>query len=360
MQPALWAVMVSLAELWCAHGVEPAAVIGHSQGEIAAACVAGALSLDDAARVVALRSLAIAEGLAGQGGMASIALDVDTLRARLDERVSVAAVNGPRSVVVAGEDAALDALLETLAAEGVWVRRVPVDYPSHSPAVERLEQRLLADLGPIAPVTSEIPFYSTLEGERDRHRHARRRLLVPQPAQPGALRADDRAAALRRRGRCSSSRARTRCWSARSRTRSSRPAPRAAAIGTLRRDDGCLERFTCALANGHVHGAPVDWSTVFTGARRVSVPPYAFQRRRHWLEAATGATGDLRAAGLDAREHPLLAATVRLADARADAVHRPPARGPRDLRPPTGARRGPGRAGAARRRAGRCEHARCS
>ena len=90
----------------------------------------------------------------------------------------------------------------------------------------------------------------------------------------------------------------------------------AAAIGTLRRDDGCLERFTCALANGHVHGAPVDWGTVFAGARRISAPPYAFQRTRHWLEAASGATGDLRAAGLAPAEHPLLAATVRLAHAR--------------------------------------------
>ena len=85
VQPALWAVMVSLAALWRAHGVEPGAVIGHSQGEIAAACVAGALSLSDAARVVALRSLAIAEGLAGQGGMASIALDAETLQARLPD-----------------------------------------------------------------------------------------------------------------------------------------------------------------------------------------------------------------------------------------------------------------------------------
>ena len=86
----------------------------------------------------------------------------------------------------------------------------------------------------------------------------------------------------------------------------------AAAIGTLRRDDGCLERFTCALANAHVHGARVDWTTVFTGGRRVSLPPYAFQRRRHWLDAAGGVTGDLRAAGLTPASHPLLAATLQL------------------------------------------------
>ncbi|MFD4322920.1 type I polyketide synthase, partial [Streptomyces sp. NPDC058548] len=102
-QPALWAVMVALAEVWRAHGVEPAAVLGHSQGEIAAACVAGALSLDDGARVVALRSRAIADDLSGHGGMVSVATSHDAVLARLTawgERISVAAVNGPGSVVV--------------------------------------------------------------------------------------------------------------------------------------------------------------------------------------------------------------------------------------------------------------------
>ena len=188
-----------------------AAVIGHSQGEIAAAYVAGALSLDDAARVVALRSQAIAEELAGQGGMASIALDVDTLQPRLPDGVSVAAVNGPRSVVVAGEDEALDALLEELHDEGVWVRRIPVDYPSHSPAVELLEARLLADLGPIAPVSGAIPFYSTLDGRADRHRRRSTRPTgTATCATPCASRR--RSSGCSRTARaCSSSPARTPC-----------------------------------------------------------------------------------------------------------------------------------------------------
>src|SRR5439155_6233795 len=105
VQPALFAVMVALAELWRAHGVTPAAVVGHSQGEIAAAYVAGALSLEDAARVVVLRSRAIARTLAGRGGMVSVALPADVVRERLARwggRVSVAAENGPSSVVVSG------------------------------------------------------------------------------------------------------------------------------------------------------------------------------------------------------------------------------------------------------------------
>ncbi|KOX04731.1 acyltransferase domain-containing protein, partial [Streptomyces sp. NRRL B-3648] len=110
VQPALFAVMVALAELWRAHGVEPDAVVGHSQGEIAAAYVAGALSLDDAAKVVALRSKALV-ALADQGGMVSVGLGHEQAAefvARWDGRLTVAVVNAPGSVVVSGDLDALD------------------------------------------------------------------------------------------------------------------------------------------------------------------------------------------------------------------------------------------------------------
>src|SRR4029453_1161766 len=102
VQPVLWAVMVSLAALWRSFGVEPAAVVGHSQGEIAAACVAGGLSLSDGARVVALRARAIAATLAGCGGMVGLPVPAEqaaTLIAGWEGRVSLAAVNGPAQVV---------------------------------------------------------------------------------------------------------------------------------------------------------------------------------------------------------------------------------------------------------------------
>ncbi|MBI0383883.1 acyltransferase domain-containing protein, partial [Streptomyces albiflaviniger] len=169
VQPVLFAVMVSLAELWRSLGVRPSAVVGHSQGEIAAACVAGILSLQDAARVVALRSQAIGRVLAGKGGMVSVALPVADVRERIapwgEERISVAAVNGPSSAVVSGEPEALDEFLASCEADEVRARRVPVDYASHSAQVELLREELLELLAPVQPKNAQVPFLSTVTGE---------------------------------------------------------------------------------------------------------------------------------------------------------------------------------------------------
>ncbi|MET9500071.1 type I polyketide synthase, partial [Streptomyces sp. NPDC006552] len=167
LQPASFAVMVGLAAVWSSVGVLPDAVVGHSQGEIAAACVSGALSLEDAARVVALRSQAIAARLAGRGGMASVALNEVDAVARLGRwsgRVEVAAVNGPSSVVIAGDAQALDEALDVLSADGVRVRRVAVDYASHTRHVEDIEETLAKALSGIAAAAPEIAFYSTVTG----------------------------------------------------------------------------------------------------------------------------------------------------------------------------------------------------
>ncbi|KJS51915.1 hypothetical protein VM98_34535, partial [Streptomyces rubellomurinus subsp. indigoferus] len=122
-----------LAALWRSYGVEPAAVVGHSQGEIAAAYVAGGLSLRDAARIVAVRSQLVRDKLAGLGGMMSVALPVERVEELLAPyagRLSVAAVNGPAAVVVAGEVAALDEVFEACERDGVRARKVKVDYAS--------------------------------------------------------------------------------------------------------------------------------------------------------------------------------------------------------------------------------------
>ena len=143
VQPVLFAVMVALAGLWKACGVSPAVVVGHSQGEIAAAHVAGGLSLQDAARLVVSRSRALV-GLMGRGGMVSVALGVDELDGWLQrwEGVGVAALNGPGSVVLSGERAALDGLLGELLEGGVRAREIPVGYASHSAMIEVIRGEL--------------------------------------------------------------------------------------------------------------------------------------------------------------------------------------------------------------------------
>ncbi|GAA4562918.1 acyltransferase domain-containing protein [Planotetraspora kaengkrachanensis] len=168
VQPALFAMMVSLARLWEQAGVHPHAVIGHSQGEIAAAHIAGALSLGDAATVVALRSQAIAS-IGTTGRMASVPLRADEVRRRLagwGDRLNVGAVNGPAVTVVSGEVTALTEFVASCRAEDLDVREVRVDYASHSPLVEPVKPRLLDVLSDIRPRASDIVFYSTVTGRR--------------------------------------------------------------------------------------------------------------------------------------------------------------------------------------------------
>ncbi|MCD9594559.1 SDR family NAD(P)-dependent oxidoreductase [Streptomyces sp. 8ZJF_21] len=280
VQPVLWAVMVSLAELWRSYGVAPSAVVGHSQGEIAAACVAGGLSLADGARVVVLRGKALL-ALSGRGGMVSVPVPADQLRDR--PGVSIAAVNGPSSTVVSGGDEVLDAVLE----EFPEAKRIPVDYASHSPQIDGIRDELLKALAPIEPRTAAIPFHSTVTGrpidtaELDAdywYRNLRETVelervaraavedghhtfieISPHPVLTTGLRE----------------------------TLDDANAHGGLVLASLRRDDGGLTRFRTALAEAYAYGVEVDWLSVFPGARRVELPTYAFQRERYWLDAPT-------------------------------------------------------------------------
>ncbi|WP_069860756.1 type I polyketide synthase [Streptomyces malaysiensis] len=316
VQPVLFAVMVSLARLWRSVGVEPDAVMGHSQGEIAAACVAGGLSLGEAAKVVALRSQAIAVGLAGRGGMVSVGLSAQQAEERIARwggAISVAAVNGPGSVVVSGDPGALDEMVAELEGEEVRVRRVPVDYASHSAHVEGIREELLRVLADLQPRSSEVPFYSTVSGElvdtaqldaEYWYRNLRQTVelesttrtlldaghgvfieVSPHPVLTVPVQQTVEAAEAQ-----------------------------AVVVGTLRRDEGGLERFLTSAAEVFVNGAEVDWAAVLEnrGGRQVELPTYAFQRERYWLDVPAG-TGDVGSVGLGSLGHPLLGAVVSLA-----------------------------------------------
>ncbi len=166
VQPALFAIQVALAETWRAWGLEPAAVIGHSMGEIAAAHVAGALSLEDAVAIVCERSRLLTE-ISGEGGLALVELAMDEAAKLIEGRerdLSLAAANGPRATVLSGTYEALDAIERELDDHGVFVRRIAVDFAAHSPAVEQLQPRLRAAIAEVSPRDAPTPFYSTVTG----------------------------------------------------------------------------------------------------------------------------------------------------------------------------------------------------
>jgi mycoketide-CoA synthase len=319
LQPALFAVMVSLAELWRSYGVRPDLVVGHSQGEIAAAVVAGALSLDDGARVSALRARALSR-LAGRGGMVSVSLrrdELDDLLGRLDGEVSLAAVNGPASMVLSGSPDALGELLACCEADDIRATRIAVDYASHSSQVEEVREELLEALGPIAPRPSEIPFYSTLTGERIDTTELGGEYWYRSLREPVRFEDATRTAISHDTGTFIEVSPHPVLAMALAETiESASPNPdQVAVIDTLRREEGNLERFTTQLAQAHTHGLDVDWPALFAGrgAQRVGLPTYAFQRQRYWLESTPGA-GNLSAVGLGDAGHPLLAAMLELPD----------------------------------------------
>ncbi|WP_070195478.1 type I polyketide synthase [Streptomyces oceani] len=315
VQPVLFSVMVSLAALWRAAGVRPAAVIGHSQGEIAAACVAGALSLEDAAQVVALRARALLK-LAGKGGMVSLAEGAEGAGERISRwegRIAVASTNGPESTVVSGDPEALDELMAACETDGVRAKRIAVDYASHSPHVEEIREDVLKALVGIQPRATEVPFHSTVTGQ-----------LTPGHTLDGEywytnLRQTVRFAETVRGLLDAGHGAFIEC--------SAHPVltigvqesveeagSRAATLGSLRRDEGGPRRFLTSLAEAWARGVRVDWSTVLRGrqARTLDLPTYAFQRQRYWAApSADTATGNVAAAGLAEPDHPLLGAAVR-------------------------------------------------
>ncbi|MDC0773290.1 type I polyketide synthase [Streptomyces sp. HD] len=317
IQPVLFTVMVSLAALWRSYGVEPDAVVGSSQGEIAAAHVAGGLSLADAARVICLRSRLLADTLVGKGAVASVALPADEVRQRLTrwaDRLSVAGVNGPRIVAVAGDSDALGEFVAECTRDKVRARIVAATVPTHCPLVDPLRERLLELLAPVRPRTGTVPMYSTVTGglldtatmDAEYWYDNTRAPVLFEPV-VRALLAEGHAAFVE-------SSAHPVLAMAVEQTVDATGTP-GVVVESLRRDEGGLGRMLTSLAKAHLGGVRVDWPAVLagTGARTVELPTYAFQRTRYWTEA-DDRTGDVGSVGLSSVDHPLLGALVRMAD----------------------------------------------
>ncbi|HWX44827.1 MAG TPA: beta-ketoacyl synthase N-terminal-like domain-containing protein, partial [Solirubrobacteraceae bacterium] len=329
LQPVLFAVMVSLAALWRSFGVEPSAVVGHSQGEIAAAHVAGGLSLDDAARIVALRSRAQTDELRRRaisnkpeerGGMISVLLGAETVETHIQpygERLSLAVVNGPSAVVVSGELEPLEELAARYRAEGVRVREILAGGAGHSAQVESVRERVIEELAPVRPRSSEIPFYSTTTGgvldtaelsAEYWFRNMRHTVQFEQATR--ALIADSFTAFVE----VSPHPVLAMAVQATIDARTEDP-DAVVVVGSLRRGEGSMTRFLSSLSEAHVRGVAVDWSRLLGdgGENLVELPTYAFQRERYW-HTAWGGAGDARTLGQSAAEHPLLGAALHLAE----------------------------------------------
>ncbi|MFJ9153087.1 acyltransferase domain-containing protein [Streptomyces sp. NPDC102270] len=284
--PVLFAVSVSLSALWSACGVQPAVAVGSSLGEIAAAHVAGALTLDEAARVVVLWSRMQAEA-AGEGELAAAALPPDELRPLLDSehlrgRVHFAGTNGPRSVLLGGERAAVAEVVETLEAKGIRAKELSLGLAAHTPGVSVDAAAFLTGTASITPAPATVPFYSSLTGgefettgldgaywlrnltSEVRFETAVRALwaaghhtfleVSPHPVLLGGVQEtlEDLGAGT--------------------------GAAASGVIGTLRRGEDEVTEWLTAMARLHVRGVAVDWAAFFRGhdGRRIALPAYPF------------------------------------------------------------------------------------
>jgi acyl transferase domain-containing protein/acyl carrier protein len=319
IQPTLFAVQVAFAALFRAWGIEPSIVVGHSMGEIAAACVAGALDLDSAAQLIVQRSRILRNHAGARGAMVAVDLSLEEARAAiagLEDRLAVAVHNGPRSCVLSGDAEAMRRVTERLEAADVFCRRVKVEFASHSPLIAELEPRLASELGWIRPRASEIPLLSTVTGRLSHGLDLDTSYWVRNVSQ--MVRFHDAVLDLHAAGHdvfleigphpVLSSAIRE-------------GLPPDAAFEVLcpsRRDDDEVISAFATLGRLYSLGCEPSWKAVVPqGGRLVSMPGYAWASDRHWLEEPTrsDAAREREDAG------PLLRAGVHVLDSTSLARH---------------------------------------
>ncbi|MEU3030643.1 type I polyketide synthase [Streptomyces incarnatus] len=304
-QPALFAVEVALFRLLESWGVRPDYVAGHSVGEIAAAHVAGVLSLEDAAKLVSARA-ALMQALPGGGAMVAVQATEDEVLPYLTDGVGIAAINGPQSVVVSGTEDAVLAAAELFAGRGRKTSRLKVSHAFHSPLMDPMLEEFGEAVGGLVFNEARIPVVSNLTGRLAEPytpeywvRHVREAVRFADGVRtlhelgvgtfveigPGGVLSGMAQGCV----------------------------DDIVTVPVLRADRPEPQALTTAYAQLHVSGVEVDWSAFFPTARRIDLPTYAFQRERYWLSAPASA-GDMSAVGQDEAGHPLLGAAVPLAD----------------------------------------------
>ena len=317
VQPALFAMSVALAAVWRAAGVVPEAVVGHSMGEVAAAYIAGALTLEDAAAVICRRSR-LMRRLSGSGSMASVELPANEMTAWLaqfDGRVSIAAENSPGTTVISGESEAVDQLLEWLELKEVFCRRVKVDVASHSVLVDPILAELEAGLAGLKPGKAAIPFFSTVDGAYTDGTGLDAGYWVRNLREPVRL-------ATATKGLLAD---RYNCFvelsphpivvPALDNTLRAAHAGGAVALPSLVRGNAAWPAMLRSLGRFWIAGGKLDWAAL-TGRRdgpvdrRFRLPEYAFERERFWQEEEEGFESEAGAARLS----PLLRSRTDLAN----------------------------------------------
>ncbi|WP_433470670.1 type I polyketide synthase [Saccharomonospora azurea] len=273
-QVALFAVEVALFRLLTSFGVRPDVLVGHSVGEIAAAHVAGVLSLQDACTLVTARGR-LMQALPEGGAMIAVEATEDEIETT--DQVDIAAINGPRSVVLSGSEAAVVAVAERFSAAGRKTRRLRVSHAFHSPLMEPMLAEFAEVLRGLDFAAPSIPIVSNVTGSQAVDlgpdywvRHVRH-----------AVRFADGVAVLKERGvRTVVELGPDGVLSAMAQD----TLPEAEYLPVLRKDRAEETSLFTALAGLHVRGVPLDWDAVFPGARAVDLPTYAFQRERYWLD----------------------------------------------------------------------------
>ena len=313
MQPAIFSIQVSLAALWKSWGVTPSAIIGHSLGEIAAAHVAGALSLEDAALAACERSR-LMHRTAGLGKMAAVGLSAEATGeaiARFGDRLSIAAINSASSCAITGDPDAIEAIAHSLDADGVFCRVLKVQVACHSAQMESLRGELAASLSTITPRPESVPLYSTVLARRISGTELNGEYWATNLRQPVQF-ADTVNALMgdRAAGDCA--------------FLELSPSPAlltplrqvaqhrneiAIAIPSLRAGEPERDVLLEAAGSLFVNGLDVDWNHIYADATFVPPPPYAWQRERFWFSDSSDNMawlGGRSDASLHSMKHPLL------------------------------------------------------